>query len=173
MKLIIGLGNNGPGYEQTRHNVGFMAVDWLADRWESDRWHKSSRLKAETYKDLDHNVVLAKPLTQMNLSGQAVAKLLRFYKLKLGDLIVIHDDADLPIGAIRVAESTQSGAGHHGVLSALEQTGPGFRRLRLGIGRPDQPVRDISNYVLTRLTAQEKKTILAAFSKKLTDGLDL
>jgi len=167
MKLIIGLGNIGPDYILSRHNAGFLAIDWLAERWGSGRWRTSLKLQAQIIKATERDSILAKPDTMMNLSGHAARKLMHYYRLTPADLVVIHDDADLGFGDIRMVSSTQTGAGHHGVLSVIEHIGPGFKRIRIGIGRPDQPGRDISNYVLSRFSPDESAQLGQAFAAKL------
>lgn len=165
-KLVVGLGNTGQDYQNTRHNAGFLAVRWLANQWgiESE-WSEKKKLSSFIARSQEPDVILTQPTTMMNSSGIAVRKVLDYYQLKPEDLTVIHDDADLPLGEIRTVEASQTGAGHHGVLSVIEHVGPGFKRVRIGIGRPDQPVRDISNYVLGRLTADERSQI----EKSLTE----
>jgi len=135
MKLIVGLGNPGEKYQDTRHNVGFMVVEKLAHelggvdvRWGNEEKHKS--LIAKT-----GDVVLMKPTTFMNASGIAVSNVAKFYKLKAEDIWIIHDDLDLPLGKIRIRIGGAS-AGHHGIDSVIrELRDDKFVRIRLGIGR--------------------------------------
>lgn len=135
MKLIVGLGNPGEKYQDTRHNVGFMVVEKLAHelggvdvRWGNEEKHKA--LVAKT-----GDVVLIKPTTFMNASGIAVSNLARFYKLKAEDIWIVHDDLDLPLGKIRIRLGGAS-AGHHGIDSVIRELGDDkFVRIRLGIGR--------------------------------------
>lgn len=164
MRLIVGLGNPGSEYANTRHNAGWLALDHLAKAWGMNRWQANKGLNALIIRDIEHDIVLAKPTTMMNNSGWAVQRLLDYYKLTIGDLIVIHDDADLDLGNLRLSDTSRTGAGHHGVLSIIEHVGPGFRRLRVGIGRPEQSVRDISNYVLDRLTKNEQEKLQQSFN---------
>jgi PTH1 family peptidyl-tRNA hydrolase len=164
-RLVVGLGNIGRTYEETRHNVGFMAVDWLTQNWKASKFKQQSKLESYSTKDIERNIILAKPTTLMNLSGRSVKKLMDYYKIHVDNILIIHDDADLEFGDVRLVQNTQSGAGHHGVLSITEQIGPGFKRIRIGIGRPDQPVRNISNYVLSRLIKTEKSKLLKSFKE--------
>lgn len=135
MKLIVGLGNPGDKYRDTRHNVGFMVVDKLAHelggkdvRWESSTKHKALIAKAG-------EVVLVKPQAYMNASGVAVSSVARFYKMNPEDVWVIHDDLDLPLGKIRIRVGGGS-AGHNGIESIMRELGSdAFARFRLGIGR--------------------------------------
>lgn len=166
MKLVIGLGNVGKKYVNTRHNAGFLAVRWLAAKWGTEaNWSEQKKLEAYVLRDQGHDAVLAQPTTMMNESGRAVRKIMDYYKLEPADITIIHDDADLECGQLRQASSSQTGAGHHGVLSVMQHIGPGFSRIRIGIGRPEQPVRDISNYVLSPLTPDERQSIELALEQ--------
>jgi PTH1 family peptidyl-tRNA hydrolase len=165
MRLIVGLGNTGSDYANTRHNVGWLATDYLAEQWALGGWRISKKLDSHIVKDIKHDSILAKPTTMMNNSGWTVRKLLDYYEMAAGDLVVIHDDADLGLGEIRESVATKTGAGHHGVLSVVEHVGPGFRRIRIGIGRPAQPIRDISGYVLTKFSDSEIEQLRQSFSR--------
>lgn len=135
MKLIVGLGNPGGEYESTRHNIGFMVVDRLGHELggEAAIWQTDTKKNVMTAKVGD--VLLVKPLTFMNKSGFAVKALVDFYKLTPGDVWVVHDDIDLPLGKIRIREKGGT-AGHNGVDSILQQLkSDAFVRFRLGIGR--------------------------------------
>jgi PTH1 family peptidyl-tRNA hydrolase len=152
--LIVGLGNPGPEYAATRHNIGFQVVDALATLYQASPW--DVRFEAAITSVIDHDggrVVLAKPLTYMNASGRAVHQIIRWYRLPLERLLVIHDDLDLPFGTLRLRHNGSSG-GHHGVESIMQAIGAGFDRLRIGIGRPASR-RDATRYVLEPFTADE------------------
>ena len=155
MKLIIGLGNTGKEYDGTRHNLGFEAVDaFVTD--EEGAWKMDAKRKAEVCKlgVSEMDVVLAKPTTFMNLSGDAVQALASFYKVGPEDLLVVHDEMDLPPGRIQF-KMGGGDAGHNGVTSIIERLGTdAFARLRIGIGRPDnqQPTPD---YVLDQLSPED------------------
>lgn len=155
MKLIVGLGNPGLRYEMTRHNLGFMAVDRVAEDYGIDVAQKGFQSIYGKGKLANTPVILAKPLTYMNLSGQATKKLFDYFKLEdSSQLIVIHDDLDLPFGTLRIR--TQGGpGGHKGLESVIEQMGTSrFVRVRLGIGRP--PVHmGADEYVLDRFSPEE------------------
>ena len=143
--LIVGLGNPGAEYAKTRHNAGFLLVEKLAAQWKAD-WTNERKFKARLAKS-DRNgkrVLLCQPQTFMNLSGETVGELTKFYQLPLTQLIVAVDDADLPFGEIRLRPSGSSG-GHHG-LESIEQhvASREFARLRIGIGRKDG-ARQIAN----------------------------
>ena len=136
MKIIAGLGNPGAEYAKTKHNVGFMLVDALANRLRVDDWReKYDAMVLETRMGAE-KVLLVKPLTYMNESGRAIGPLLSWYKLGPEDLIVAHDDMDLPIGTIRIRKKGSAG-GHNGIKSILAHVGDEhFARVRIGIGRP-------------------------------------
>jgi len=157
MRLVVGLGNPGSRYRLTRHNLGFMVVDILADRWQvsiGGRRHGSELGVAE----IDHTrVILAKPQTYMNASGEAVGKLRRLYHLEPCDVLVVHDDLDLPLGRIRLRGEGGAG-GHNGVASVISVLGKGFPRLRVGIGRPTGGA-DPVGFVLEPFTAAESAII--------------
>ena len=162
MKLVVGLGNPGRKYDGTRHNVGFDVVDLLATRhhleWESApadaliaRWRAAS-------------VLVAKPLTFMNLSGHAVGELMRFYKVEREDIVVIVDDANLELGRLRARPSGSAG-GHNGLKSIIGALGSeDFARLRVGVGRGDAR-RDLADHVLARFDPQEREDVAEAVGR--------
>ena len=162
MKLIVGLGNPGPEYRDTRHNVGFMVADALVDRWRvSDQWRE--KFEALLIKTMvrEEPVVLAKPLTFMNLSGQAVAALAGFYKIEPVDIFVVTDDVALPVGRLRARREGGAG-GHNGLKSIIQSLGmQAFPRMRVGVGRGDSR-RDLADHVLGRFEADERDTVSAA-----------
>ena len=147
MKLIVGLGNPGSEYAKTKHNVGFMLADALAERLAAAPWReKFNALVSEAYIGAE-KVLIAKPQTYMNNSGEAVAPLMNWYKLEPEELIVIHDDMDLPAGTIRIRKKGSAG-GHNGIKSILSHLGDeNFSRVRIGIGRP-LPGWNVVNHVL-------------------------
>jgi len=163
VKLIVGLGNPGREYSHSRHNIGFLCVNRLAWRYnlDFDRTQKKSRIALGRMENED--VVLVKPHTYMNLSGNAVSALLKQFSLINDSLIVVHDDMDLPLGKIRI-RSGGSAAGHKGVSSIINSLGSNnFTRLRVGIGRPqddtEQQNKEVIDYVLGNFTANERKTM--------------
>ena len=131
--LVVGLGNPGAEYAITRHNVGFMAVDALAGA--AAKWKSEKNALTSTANIDGRRVIFAKPQTFMNLSGNAVLALMTFYKIPLENLIVIHDDMDLPIGKLREKIGGGS-AGHNGIRSIDANVGNEYRRIRIGIGHP-------------------------------------
>jgi len=141
MRLIVGLGNPGKKYERTRHNVGFLVVDALAKAID------------------DPKIIILKPDTYMNRSGEAVRETMQFRKIPVKNLLVISDDADLPFGEIRVREKGSSG-GHKGLQSIIDTLGTNaFTRVRVGIGRPDNPNTPLEDWVLGTWSAEEKKNL--------------
>lgn len=174
MKVFVGLGNPGSGYERHRHNVGFMALDRIADVHRFSAWKK--RFQALTADGTlgDERVLLIKPQTYMNESGQAVGEALRFLKVELADLYVFHDELDLAPGKLKV-KMGGGNAGHNGLRSISAHVGNEYARVRIGIGHPG--AKDlVSGYVLhdfAKADAQWLEPLLDAMAKaasRLADG---
>ena len=162
-KLIVGLGNPGRKYAHNRHNVGFQCLDRLAQAHGLSFTQRRAKASLALGKIADVRVVLARPLTYMNHSGQAVRPLVSFYKLSFEDILVIHDDLDLPLGTTRLRPEGGSG-GHKGMRSIIEALGSqAFPRLRVGIGRP--PGNDAVSYVLSDFTADEQITLESVYER--------
>lgn len=161
--LVVGLGNPGTQYENTRHNVGFRVVDELASRWKIDSFQKKFKGLVTETSVSGSKVLLLKPQTFMNLSGDSVREVIHFYKIPLeNSLIVISDDLDLPTGNIRIRTSGGSG-GHNGLKSISEALSTeGFARVRLGIGRSMNIPTE--NYVLMPIPQNEKEIYQTAIS---------
>lgn len=173
MKIIFGLGNPGPSYENTRHNAGFLALDYLAHTFFSGTWQEKKKLLAHilesTYQG--EKILLVKPAVFMNDSGRSVRKVMDFYKVEPQDIVVLHDDLDITPGLIKTTSSSRA-AGHNGIADIIDHLGTqDFKRLRIGIGRPTevlgacQPSHD---YVLGQFTADEKILLHTTFEKTLT-----
>lgn len=165
MKIIVGLGNPGRKYERTRHNAGFNAVDELAKSLHTDTaQEKHHALIGRARIGSEESVILAKPQTYMNDSGRAVAAILKDMYAAVADLIVLHDDLDLPLGSVRVKIGGGHG-GHNGLRSIIEQLGSSeFIRVRIGVGRP--PVNlDSADYVLSPFLAEEREAAAQAIVK--------
>lgn len=163
MMIVVGLGNPGRRYAGTRHNAGYEVVQRLAGslgvRWEDAGWAKTARGRVK-----GATLLLATPVTYMNLSGQAVRDLLRRRRRRPEDLLVVYDDMDLPLGRLRLRPGN-GGGGHNGVQSIIEELGTGaFPRLRIGIGRPPAGV-DPVEFVLERFTPAEQPHIDEAVSR--------
>ena len=162
MKLIVGLGNPGRAYAGTRHNVGFDVVDLLAERHRLE-W-ESAPAEALLAKWRQAAALVVKPLTFMNLSGQAVGDLLRFYKIDLADLFVVVDDVNLELGRLRARPGGSAG-GHNGLKSLIGLLGTeDFARLRVGVGRGDAR-RDLADHVLTKFEPQERADVVEAVGR--------
>ena len=164
LHLIVGLGNPGAEYAKTRHNAGFLLLEKLAACWKAD-WTKERRFNARIARAGygEARVLLCQPQTFMNLSGEAVGALKDFYQLPLKRLLVVLDDADLPLGEIRLRARGGNG-GHHGLESIGQHLGSReFARLRMGIGRKDG-AREITDYVLGKFDSSE-----TALMKKVLD----
>lgn len=154
MKLIVGLGNPGREYELTRHNIGFMAIDELAKRW-------NISLNEQKFKGIfgagfvnGEKVILLKPLTYMNLSGESIRPLMDYYKIDVEDFVVLYDDLDIPVGKLRLRMKGSAG-GHNGVKSTISHLGTQeFQRIRMGIDRPKNGMK-VVDYVLGRFTSEE------------------
>ena len=169
MKLVVGLGNPGRKYDGTRHNVGFDVLKLLAERHRLE-W-ESAPTDALIAKWRAASVLLAKPLTFMNLSGLAIGELLRFYKIDLVDLFVVVDDANLELGRLRARPSGSAG-GHNGLKSIIEALGTEeFARLRVGVGRGDGR-RDLADHVLAKFDPDER-TDVAEAADRAADAAEL
>jgi PTH1 family peptidyl-tRNA hydrolase len=171
MRLIVGLGNPGPEYEHTPHNLGFMAVDALAGR----AGIRVTRPEAKSYVGLGklagNEVVLAKPQTMMNLSGAAVRTLLERYECKPAEMIVLSDEAALPWGMLRIRERGSAG-GHNGLKSIIASIGTiEFIRVRLGV-KPEYPLEDMADYVLGNMRKPERE-IAAQMVSDASDAVEL
>jgi PTH1 family peptidyl-tRNA hydrolase len=161
MKLIVGLGNPGPRYRGTYHNVGFDVVDEVARRRGVSFEAAPADALMARLRDVEGGALLAKPLTFMNLSGEAVGALQRYYRVALEDVLVVVDDIALPAGRLRVRGQGSAG-GHNGLKSIIACLGTdGFARLRVGVGRGDTR-RDLSDHVLSRVTGEERETLVEA-----------
>ncbi|MHB1296132.1 MAG: aminoacyl-tRNA hydrolase [Anaerolineae bacterium] len=163
--LIVGLGNPGREYAKTRHNVGFQCVDALAEAHQIALGKKRFCAVFGEGRIGEHRVILARPLTFMNESGRAVGPLAHWYKIPPTQVLVIHDDLDLPLGRIRLRPGGSSG-GHRGVASVIETLGTGdFPRLRIGIGRPE--LGDPVDYVLGAPSKDQEPVMRAALDRVL------
>jgi PTH1 family peptidyl-tRNA hydrolase len=171
MKLIVALGNPGKEYEQTRHNAGWLVLDKLINNEELPG-KKSTKLQAEIfdYKIGRTKVILSKPLTFMNNSGTATSLMMNFYRLLPKDIVVVHDDKDIPVGEIRV-QTNRGAAGHNGIKSIIEQLGTkDFTRIRVGVGPlKKEPIQAISNFVLNKFSKEEFKILEPALSNAITE----
>ena len=176
--LIVGLGNAGRRYRNNRHNIGFMVVERLAEAYGVSLGRAQQRAVVGNGRIASRHVILAKPQTMMNLSGDAVGPLANYYKIPPANMLVIYDELDLPLGTIRLREKGGS-SGHNGMKSIMQQVGNGFPRMRLGIGRPPGRMPPAA-YVLQDfgqddlpLVADVIEEALKAVVTYLTEGIDL
>jgi PTH1 family peptidyl-tRNA hydrolase len=164
VKLIAGLGNPGSRYAESRHNVGYAVVDELARRWAADTSRHDRRFEALVGQGRrsGESILLVKPTTYMNLSGQSVAAAWRYYKLSLPDVLIVYDDLDLAVGQLRVRASGSSG-GHKGMEDVIRHLGSDeVSRIRVGIGKVHRDAT--TEYVLSRFRADERLLIAEAIS---------
>ena len=182
MKLVIGLGNPGMAYSNSRHNVGFMCLRYFAKQHKISFDKRQGRARVGLGEVAGQSIVLARPQTFMNASGEAVNYLVNRYQIDLDDLVVIHDDLDLPLGKIRIRQGGRS-AGHKGIESIIHSLGStGFIRVRIGIGRPEETTKkevQVIDFVLNGFTKTETKVISPvifcvgeALLSLLIDGLE-
>ena len=185
MKLIVGLGNPGRSYTHNRHNIGFMCISHFARAQGIQFDKKTGQARVGMGEIAGDKLVLARPQTYMNLSGQAVSRLVKRFKIAMNDLLIIHDDLDLPLGKIRIRPGGSAG-GHKGIESIIACIGSrDFYRIKVGIGRPgvfEGSARDkeaeVIDYVLSDFAAGEKETVTKiiaevaeAITCLLTEGL--
>lgn len=169
MKIIVGLGNPGKEYKETRHNIGFMVLEELASRYTVEKQESRFDAIIGHVRIGTEKVLLVKPLTYMNLSGKAVQPIMHWYKLELEDLMVVYDDMDLPMGSLRIRASGGSG-GHNGIASISERlASKDFARSRIGIGRPE--VGEAVGWVLGKFSGDEKEQMQIVV-KNAADALE-
>ena len=172
MYLVVGLGNPGSKYALTRHNIGFMAVDLFAMSAGSPPWSEEHKAHTCKFKMDDQQILLAKPMTFMNKSGESVQALMHFYKIPIENLIVVQDDIDQPYGGMRFHKNRGHG-GHNGIRSITELMGTmDYSRLKLGVGRPAHPEMDIADYVLQKFSGEEQDQ-MSGFLNKAGDALEM
>lgn len=158
MKLLVGLGNPGPEYCFTRHNAGFMVLDFLCHRHGGEVWTQKFQGLLSKVLIESERLVLLKPQTFMNLSGESVQKAVRFFKVAEQDLIVVYDDVDVPLGTVKLKMGGGAG-GHNGMKSIMQQTGWGqFPRIKVGVGRPEGS-QDTASWVLSKFREEELEVI--------------
>ena len=161
MKLVVGLGNPGARYALTRHNVGFQVIDELARRWHVDQWRNEHQALVAKVRLGDDQVLVAKPMTFMNLSGESVVGLAGFYKVSVPDTLVVLDEVALPLGRVRAGRGGSDG-GHNGLKSILGHLGTrDVPRLRIGVGRGDG-LRELADHVLGKFAEDERDQMEAA-----------
>ena len=163
--LVVGLGNPGDKYENTRHNVGFLTVDQIAEQLRVPVQKLKYRALTNTVELGGQKVLLMKPVTYMNLSGEAVGEAARFYKIPPEHVLVISDDVSLPLGRLRVRKGGSAG-GHNGLKSIIQHLGTDqFPRVKIGVGEKPHPDYDMADWVLSKFTGEDLKTITAAVER--------
>jgi peptidyl-tRNA hydrolase, PTH1 family len=170
VRVIAGLGNPGATYDGTRHNVGFLLVDTLAQK-AGVRWKIESKFCAHTatVELCGRSVLLCKPQTYMNESGRSIGQLLRFYKWAVEDLVVVYDEYQIPLAECKLSLRGSAG-GHNGIASILAHCGDGFSRYRIGIGPTEKPPMALTDFVLGKFTETERE-ILSNRLPGLLDGV--
>lgn len=172
MRLIVGLGNPGLRYSRNRHNIGFMCLNRFARKHGIRFTHKQSQARIGEGEVAGTRLILARPQTMMNLSGNSVSRLVKRYKTDPEDLIIVHDDLDLPLGKIRIRQGGRS-AGHKGIESIIACLGNGdFIRIRVGIGRPDDMKTEVTDrdtevidHVLSDFNTSESRTVAEVMNR--------
>lgn len=158
MKLIVGLGNPGEKYDKTRHNIGFDVIDYLAKEYKVENFREKFQGLIGDFTIKDEKIILLKPTTYMNLSGNSIQEVVKFYKLDpKEDLIVAYDDMDLKLGAIKIKRKGSPG-GHNGIKSIISHCGEEFFRVKCGIGKPESR-EEVVNYVLGKFSKEEREEI--------------
>ncbi|MFO7818637.1 MAG: aminoacyl-tRNA hydrolase [Halanaerobacter sp.] len=153
MKLIAGLGNPGRKYKDTKHNAGFMVLDRLADKYNSRLRREERKAVVAKERIRGEKIILAKPQTFMNKSGESLGSLVDYYNLELNDVLVVYDDLDLDLGAVKIKPKGGHG-GHNGLKSIIKHlNSKNFARIRIGIGRPEY--RAVKDYVLSKFSSEE------------------
>ncbi|QDK38497.1 aminoacyl-tRNA hydrolase [Bdellovibrio sp. NC01] len=171
MWLIVGLGNPGNEYKFTRHNIGFMAVDYFLQGVGNPRQQNKFKAEIAEVEWKGHKLLFCKPQTYMNLSGESVTAIMGFYKIPMDHMIVIHDDIDQPFNQMKIHKNRGHG-GHNGIRSISGLLGSAdYARLKLGVGRPDNPNYPVADYVLGKFTKEESDK-LPEFLNKGCDALE-
>lgn len=172
MWLIVGLGNPGPKYALTRHNIGFMCLDLWAEGLKAPAWSQEHKALTCKFKIDGESVLLAKPQTFMNLSGESVQALMHFYKIEMDHLIVVHDEVDIAFASMRIHKNRSAG-GHNGIKSINQLLGTSdYVRYRLGVGRPPHPEMAVADYVLQKFSSEEQ-ALLPDFLNRSADALEV
>ncbi len=167
MKLIIGLGNPGKQYDYTRHNIGFECIDALSKKWDAPLNQMKFNGMYATVHRPEGKVILLKPLTYMNLSGESVRPLMDYFDIDIEDIIVIYDDLDLETGKLRLRQKGSAG-GHNGIKSLIHHLGTQeFNRIRVGISRPPAGMK-VVDYVLAKFSKEDELAIEQAIEKTVS-----
>lgn len=166
MKLIVGLGNPGKPYEHTRHNIGFDVIDALAKKWNAPLTQSKFNGMYTSVHRPEGKVILVKPLTYMNLSGECVGPLMDYFDVDIEDIIVIYDDLDLDVGKLRLRQKGSAG-GHNGIKSLIHHLGTQeFNRIRVGVSRPPAGMK-VADYVLSKFSKDDQPIVEDAINKSV------
>lgn len=164
MKLVVGLGNPGLKYKNTRHNLGFMSISYIADKLQLEPFKEKFHGEYSIYEKNGEKIIFFKPLTYMNLSGIAIREIVSFYKINIEDIIVIYDDKDLPFASLRLKEKGNPGS-HNGMKNIVEQLQTiSFKRIRIGIGMPPANM-NMADFVLSKFDKNELEELNKCFEK--------
>lgn len=167
--LVAGLGNPGSAYEDTRHNAGFLVIDAFAKTLDA-QWRQDLRLRVY-YTDVSlegNKLRLVKPQSFMNLSGEVLQNVCRYYKVPAGEMVVIYDDINIPLGKVKISVGGSAG-GHNGVENTINHCGNDFVRFRIGIGHKEHPEMDLKDHVLGKLSENEKSVLTFQFPQYIND----
>ncbi|MCP5369431.1 MAG: aminoacyl-tRNA hydrolase [Rickettsiaceae bacterium] len=162
MFLVVGLGNPGAEYENTRHNIGFRYIDFIAEYYKVS-WYNKNKFNAhlsDIFEIGNSKILLCKPQTYMNLSGEAVQTVANFYKIKIDNILVLHDELDIPLAKL-LYKFGGGAAGHNGLKSIMNKIGSDFHRIRIGIGRSLLPNQSVADFVLQNFSYSEIDAIYA------------
>lgn len=166
MKLIVGLGNPGKPYEHTRHNIGFDVIEALAKKWNAPLTQSKFNGMYTSVHRPEGKVILVKPLTYMNLSGECVGPLMDYFDVDIEDIIVIYDDLDLDVGKLRLRQKGSAG-GHNGIKSLIHHLGTQeFNRIRVGVSRPPSGMK-VADYVLSKFSKDDQPIVEDAINKSV------
>ena len=171
MRLLAGLGNPGSNYAMNRHNVGFLAIDWLADRHGCSPWKKKGPSLISDGRIGSEKIILVKPQSFMNKSGRPIAEIARFHKIDPNDTFVFHDELDLATGKLRVKTGGGHG-GHNGLRDIDRHMGVDYWRVRIGIGRPPNEAMDVKSWVLADFGRDEQTGWLQTLLDAMADEAD-
>ena len=170
MILIVGLGNPDEEFFKTRHNIGFSIVDKIKDKWDFPEYKSKFSGKISEKKINDEKIILLKPMTYMNLSGNSVQSICNFMKIETQNILIIHDDVDMKLGKIRIKSQGGHG-GHNGIRHIIHHIGDKFNRLKIGI-QPEKGIVDTKKFVLQKFKLNEEKEI-NMISKNIIDSFSL
>ena len=160
--MIVGLGNPGAKYDNTRHNIGFACVDYICDKTGVKLDKAKFNALYGTWKYKDKKIIILKPQTFMNLSGEAVGAAARFYKIPPENVVIIYDDVSMAVGKMRIRLKGSAG-GHNGIKSIISHMGDAFPRIKLGVGEKPHPEYDLADWVLGKFTDGDRKLLSEKF----------